>query len=289
MDAVNWQSWANFQDKEKRVLCIGRYQFKKRLPQTYTDTIHVRDVLAALTLMINLSLVASTVTDETSMVTDTLMQYLKDNSDAGNSGAPISCNAFGKVNVAFARFVVDMISVQLVFNNWYPFLAQQVPAPFRGEETPADIMKAIKWNQNVIVSVLFDIDNSHCQKLFMTGKTVGWPVPPLKKLFSTVVSYKNKFEEGIISAWDIQDRSSGGKPGLWIHHWITLQFVHAKFAVPLNVNLRGKDDDGNPIYNFKHKNWTRFVRNVNAEMVANHNSRHSTDPCYGLVWLGKRM
>jgi len=231
--------------------------------------------------------VSSTVLDETSMVSDSLMQYLKDNSDVGSSGVPISFNAFGKVNVAFAHFVVDMISAQLVFDNWYPFLAQQVPAPYRDGETPDVIMKAIRWNQSVLLSILFEIDECRCQKLFMSGKTVGWPVPPLKSLFSTVVTYKNKFEEGIISAWDFQDKSS--KPCLWIHHWVILQFVHAKFAVPLNVNLRGKDDDGNPVYKFKHKNWTRFVSNVNAEMVANHNSCHSTDPCYGLVWLGKRM
>jgi hypothetical protein len=49
----------------------------------------------------------------------------------------------GRVNKKFAWFVIDFISVQLVFNNWYPFLTQFSLSPF-AKNIPEEVKQALK-------------------------------------------------------------------------------------------------------------------------------------------------
>jgi hypothetical protein len=84
------------------------------------ETNHFRDVFVALGLMLDLMLEPYSVSSSDSWVTDSLMKLIKDSS-APDIASLISSNSFGKVNKKFCRFVIDMLSVQLVFDNWYPF------------------------------------------------------------------------------------------------------------------------------------------------------------------------
>ena len=270
--------------------------------------------------MLDLQLEASLITPERSQIYDTRMKYLKDNSAPDMCNSTIEGNSFGRVNKKFFRFVIDMISVQLVFNNWYPFLSQYAPAPFRAEDTNTDVLNSVKHNQLVLVSILihqypaqgvkvslriltFLVNtNSYCRvcydfvlivqiiqialsmKVFMTGNTVGWPVSSLKSLFSQVVTYHNKFKKGIISSWGDYAEV---KDCLWIHHWVILQFVHAKFAVEIDTDLNQYNPDG--AHFFKHDNYQRFLRSMDQEMMKLHYERHDEHPRFGLLWLGRRI
>jgi hypothetical protein len=51
------------------------------------------------------------------------------------------------------RFIIDYVSLQLVFNNWYPFSTQVAPAPY-AKMTPPDVMSAIKRNQMIFVPLI---------------------------------------------------------------------------------------------------------------------------------------
>ena len=118
----------------------------------------------------------------------------------------------------------------------------------------------------------------------MTGNTVGWPVPSLKALFSQVVTYNNKIKKSIISGWC---EYAEVKDCLWIHHWVILQFVHAKFAVEINTALNDYHPDG--AYFFKHSNYDHSLRSMDQDMMQIHYDHHGEHPRFGLLWLGKRI
>jgi hypothetical protein len=89
------------------------------------------------------------------------------------------------------------ISVQLFFNNWYPFLTQFAPSPF-AKNIPEEVKQALKKNQMILINICMCLDNN-AYSLFVNQDMKGWPVPTLKQLFSMVVTFKNEFKKEIIS------------------------------------------------------------------------------------------
>ncbi len=56
------------------------------------------------------------------------------------------------MNKKFARFVINFISVQLVFNNWYPFSTQFALSPF-AKNIPEEVQSASKNNQMILINI----------------------------------------------------------------------------------------------------------------------------------------
>jgi hypothetical protein len=104
------------------------------------------------------------------------------------------------VNKKFARFVIDFISVQLVFHNWYPFSTQFAPSPF-AKNIPEEVKSALKSNQMILINICILLDHN-ANILFVKQGVKGWPVRTLKQLFSMAVTFKNKFKKGIILSWE---------------------------------------------------------------------------------------
>jgi hypothetical protein len=117
-----------------------------------------------------------------------------------SNGELTNHNSFGRVNKKFVRFVIDFISVQLVFNNWYPFLTQFAPSPF-AKNIPEEVESALKNNQMILINICIRLDHN-ANILFVEQDVKGCPVPTLKQLFSMAVIFKNKFKKGIISSWE---------------------------------------------------------------------------------------
>jgi hypothetical protein len=109
-------------------------------------------------------------------------------------------NLFGRVNKKFVRFVIDFISVLLVFNNWYPFSTQFAPSPF-AKNIPEEVESALKNNQMILINICICLDHN-ANILFVQQGVKGWLVLTLKQLFSMAVTFKNKFKKGIISSWE---------------------------------------------------------------------------------------
>jgi hypothetical protein len=63
------------------------------------------------------------------------------------------------MNKKFARFVIDFISVQLVFNNWYPFSTQFAPSPF-AKNIPEEVESALKNNQMILINICICFDHN---------------------------------------------------------------------------------------------------------------------------------
>jgi hypothetical protein len=109
-------------------------------------------------------------------------------------------NSFGRVNKKFVHFFIDMLSLQLVFDNWYPYAAQDAPSPY-AKSTPIEVTNALQHNQSILVSLAMSM-NSSLQSFYLENGSLGWPAPSLKQTFSTAVTYIKKFKLGIISSWE---------------------------------------------------------------------------------------
>jgi hypothetical protein len=236
------------------------------------------------------------------------MKLLKDSS-APDIAGPTSFNSFGHVNKFFCCFVIDMLSVQLVFNNWYPFSVQSAPSPYV-KETPQEVIDDIAHNQGVLVLLCVQLNPISCMSVFKEGNQLCWQVPTLKKTFSSVVTMIQKLEKGIILFWEAYAEyyvsyfllcvfyycTMSFHPNvylyqdhLWIHHWVILQFVNPLFSVPTHHDLRGVGPDGFRQFQFKHNNWMQFIRSVDDKLELKHHNRFNEIPRFGLVWLGQSV
>ncbi len=154
---------------KNHVLIIGAHTLGTQGSATFMDSNHFCDVFAALGLMLDLMLEPYFVLASDSWVTDSLMKLIKDSS-APKIAGPISSNSFGKVNKKFCCFVIDMLSVQLVFNNWYPFASQSAPSPYV-KDTPEDVIRHISHNQKVLLSLCFKMNPHSCMYVFKEAKS----------------------------------------------------------------------------------------------------------------------
>jgi hypothetical protein len=105
------------------------------------------DVLARLSLMSSLLFENCNERGNFSRITDTLMNQIKESSTPSSDHQPINLTSFGRVDKTFARFVIDFLAVQLVFNNWFPFKCQNAPSPYARNIEPEAKMDAIQTNQ----------------------------------------------------------------------------------------------------------------------------------------------
>jgi hypothetical protein len=194
--SITDDSWEMLQDSNKQCLLIGLFQFQKKAASTYTKASNSRDVLAALHLMVMLQLENFLVCGKLSHICNSQMKFLM----MSCNGELINHKSFGQGNKKFARFVIDFISVQLVFNNWYPFSTQFAPSSF-SKNVPEEVESALKNNQMILINICICLDHN-TNILFVKQGVKGWPVPTLKQPFSMAVTFKNKFKKGIILSWE---------------------------------------------------------------------------------------
>jgi hypothetical protein len=220
-------NWQDVKDEHCRHLVIGEFHFTKREVEGFTSSNECWDVFAVMELSAKLLLEEHGVHYSYSKISDSLMKLIKKTSSPGPDDAPINNNSFGRVNKKFICFFVDMLSLQLAFDNWYvsirileinttllnlnfslkilkklryPFAAQVAPSP-HSKSTPIEVTNALQRNQSILVSLAVSM-NSRSQAFYMENGDLGWPVPSLKQLFSSAITYKKKFHKGNISSWE---------------------------------------------------------------------------------------
>jgi len=112
-------AWEDVKDEHGRRLIIGQFHFSRKVTEGFTSSNECRDVFAAMELSGKLLVEDYIVHDTYSNVSDSMMKLIKKTSKPGLNEAPINSNSFGRVNKKFIRFFIDMLSLQLVFDNWY--------------------------------------------------------------------------------------------------------------------------------------------------------------------------
>jgi hypothetical protein len=84
------------------------------------------------------------------ITTDSLMLAIQSTS-VDQSTFPNTPNSFGKVNMTFAHFVVEFLSVSLLFAFWVSDSSQTSPATF-AKNVLDEIYRDLRRNRNVIVN-----------------------------------------------------------------------------------------------------------------------------------------
>ena len=74
-----------------------------------------------------------------------------------------------------------------------------------------------------------------------------------------------------------------------IHHWVILQMINPLFSVSLGTELDGDGPTGFKLYEFKHKNWRKFIHKVDELYYDKNDKYHGVIPTFGFVWMGKRI
>jgi hypothetical protein len=110
-------NWQDIKDEHGCRLVIGENHFTKREVEEFTVSNECRDVFAAMELSGKLLLEEHSVHDSYSQISDSLMKLIKMTSTPGPDDGPINNNSFGRVNKKFICFFIDMLSLQLAFDN----------------------------------------------------------------------------------------------------------------------------------------------------------------------------
>jgi hypothetical protein len=126
-------TWNDFVDEDGNKLNIGELKYQTKHGKFFPSYVHhvpPRNVKCALALVVCLFLEHSKVTKSSSMVEDSAMLLIKDkempNADVFHS------NSFGKVNPNFAPFIIDFLSMLLLFDTYTDHNTNASPAPWAG-------------------------------------------------------------------------------------------------------------------------------------------------------------
>ncbi len=139
-------TWNDFVDEDGNKLNIGqlKYQTKhEKFCPSYAYHVPARNVKSALALVVHLFLEHSKVTESSSMVQDSAMVNIKETTNAN----VFHSDSFGKVNANFACFVIDFLSMLLLFDAYSDHNANASPAPWAGSNFSMSEQEMIQENQ----------------------------------------------------------------------------------------------------------------------------------------------
>ncbi len=122
-------TWNDFIDEDGNKLNICQLKYKTKHGKfcpSYVHLVPARNVKSALALVVCLFLEHSKVTESSRMVQDSSMLLLKETSNAD----VFHSNSFGKVNTNFACFVIDFLTMSLLFDAYSDHNANASPAPW---------------------------------------------------------------------------------------------------------------------------------------------------------------
>jgi hypothetical protein len=122
-------------------------------------------VKCALALVVHLYLEHSKVTESSSMVEDTAMLLIKETTNAD----VFHSNSFGKVNAHFACFVIDFLSMLLLFDAYIDHNANASPAPWAGRNFSMSEQVMIQEEQLVLIKFYLKQNEVMAWKFFGTN------------------------------------------------------------------------------------------------------------------------
>jgi hypothetical protein len=217
-------TWNDFVDEDGNKLNIGELKYQTKHGKFFPSYVHhvpARNVKCALALVVHLFLEHSKVTESSSMVEDSAMLLIKETTNAD----VFHSDSFGKVNAHFARFVIDFLSMLLLFGTYTDHNANASPAPWVGRNFSMSEQEMIQENQLVLIKFCLKQNEVMAWKFFGTNNKknpqLGWQGGECDTLWTVGVRYVSKFKSGISSSYkDYQDMYKGDKrkETMWIHH-----------------------------------------------------------------------
>ncbi len=147
------------------------------------------------------------------------------------------------MNITFAQFVIDYLSMVLLFDAYTDHNAHASPDPYGGRylSTDKEVMFGNKSesdmfqeNQKTLIHFCMK-QHPDISGIFFGNKTrnqIGWPCTKINGIWSFSERYVKQFTDGgiISSHQNYLDSYSGEKQkeAMWIHHFVILQLFHPK-------------------------------------------------------------
>ena len=150
--------WDDYRYKNKR-LVIDEYRLNK-CEGYFTVQVVCRDLFGVLILMMNLQL--ENWSNKKNRSTDSAMLKIK----KSTIGQNIHVNSFGKVDKSVCQFVVDFVSLALVFDLWSCHSSQFAPTPYV-PGVPAAVYEHMQNNHEIIVHYLQSNQVSYVGKIVL--------------------------------------------------------------------------------------------------------------------------
>jgi hypothetical protein len=100
---------------------LKRGSFNKRNSPGFLNSHLPQEIQAMLSLLVKLYLESHLVPQEKTYLIDSCMLEIKASSHRDIAGSDIHHNSFQRNNTTFTKFVIDYLSIALLFDKWYPF------------------------------------------------------------------------------------------------------------------------------------------------------------------------
>ena len=272
------KTWDDLVNENGEPLHFGMLHNSNSTLSTFRDRVKPRDVKAALVLLTYLFLEHHTVDDEDYLLFDLFMLLIK----ASSEGAGVHFKSIGKPNRMFAWFVIDFLSMSILFDSFIDHRSLLAPMPFTKVPFSGENMTMLVHNKQIPIKFCLGQGPPRVDKYFVNEKTgdVGRGCVDLDRLWSTSTKFYRQFRAGIVSSFkSYKDSYTGEKKEqkLWIHHFVILQLFH-----PLFCFYPGDDSD----LQFQDDNHNLFVEKITDSHIKYYVKMYGDTPNYSWLWLG---
>ena len=193
-------TWDDLVDDNGTKLHFGVLRYQNSHVSTFRERVKPRDVNAALVLLTYLKLEHHTVAVEDSLLFDLSMLLSK----ASSEGAGVHNNSFGKPNCMFTWFVINFLSMLILFDTFIDHRSLLAPMPFKNVSLTAKQSDMLVHNQKIRIKFCLGDGCSRVDKYFVNEKTgdVGTGCLNMDKLWSTSTKYYHQLNTGILSSFE---------------------------------------------------------------------------------------
>ena len=246
---------------------------------TFRERVKPRDVKTALVLLNHLFLEHHTIEVGDSLLFDSCMLLIK----ASSEGAGVHFNSIGKPNSMFAWFVIDYLSMCILFDTFMEHRSLVAPMPFANNPMSEELIAMLVHSKQILIKFCIDKGNSKAEHYFVNKKTgqVGRGCVDLDQIWSTSTMFYRKCNAGIVSSFESCKETYIAKKNeqkLWIHHFVILQLFH-----PLFRFYPGDDEE----LKFSDSNHSLFLMKINEVNLKTYRSHFGDLPNYAWLWRGK--
>ena len=275
-------TWDDLVDEFGSKLHFGKMRYQNSNVSRFQERVNPRDVKAALVLLSYLKLEHHTVDVGDSLLFDSSMLLIK----ASSEGANVHNNSFGKPNYMFAWFVIDFLSMLILFDTFIDHRSLVAPKPFTNVALTDNQSKMFQHNKKILIKFCLEHGNSTVSDYFVNKKTgdinTGKNINDLNKLWGTSTKYHRQLQAGIVSSFQsYKDSYTGDKKvqKLWIHHFVILQLFHPLFRFY-------PGEDNNEAIVFLNENHKQFVAQIDDDQMELYIKTHDDNPNFSWLWLG---
>ncbi len=180
-------TWDKLVNEDGEPLHFGVLNYNNTSSSKFRERVKPRDVKAALTLLTYLYLKYHTIEERDSLLFDSSMLLIK----ASSEGVGVHYNSIGKPNHIFAWFVIDFLSMSILFDTIIDHRSLLAPTPFKKVPLSEAHAAMLVHNKQILIKFCLGQGASRVDKYFVNEKTgdVGRGCVDLDRLWSTSTKY----------------------------------------------------------------------------------------------------